>query len=101
MNLTEKKVSGKTVYDGKILKLEVDEVLLPDGSASKRECVRHCGGVAVLYVEKGAVLLVRQFRYLYNKALWEIPAGKVENGEDAAYAAKREFEEEKIGRAHV
>ncbi len=94
MNLTEKKVSGKTVYDGKILKLEVDEVILPDGSASKRECVRHCGGVAVLYVEKGAVLLVRQFRYLYNKALWEIPAGKVENGEDAAYAAKREFEEE-------
>ena len=78
MKLTEKKVDGKVVYDGKILKLEVDEVELADGSHSMRECVRHNGGAAVLCVCDEKVLLVKQFRYLYNRELYEIPAGKLE-----------------------
>ena len=94
MNLTEKKIDGRVIYEGKILKLELDEVELPDGSMSKRECVRHSGGAAVLYVSDDNVLLVKQFRYLYDKEIYEIPAGKLECGENAAFAADRELEEE-------
>lgn len=94
MAFFEKKTGGKTVYDGKILKLDVDEVLLDDGSSAMRECVRHSGGAAVLCVKDNEVLLVRQFRYLYGKEIWEIPAGKLEKGEEPSVAAKRELEEE-------
>ncbi|MDE6105155.1 MAG: NUDIX hydrolase [Clostridia bacterium] len=101
MNLSEKKLKGKTIYDGKILKLEVDEVRLPDGSTSVRECVRHHGGAAVLLVDRRKVLLVKQFRYLYGKELYEIPAGKLEKGEEAIKAAARELEEETGYRAQL
>ena len=94
MNLQEKKLKSKTVYDGKIIKLEVDEVELPDGKTSFRECVRHSGGAAVLLVKDGKVLLVKQFRYLYGKPIYEIPAGKLNYGEDPQLAATRELEEE-------
>ncbi len=101
MNLTEKKIDGRVVYEGKILKLELDEVELPDGSMSKRECVRHSGGAAVLYVSDDNVLLVKQFRYLYGKEIYEIPAGKLEHGENAAFAAARELEEETGYKAEI
>ena len=94
MKFFEKKLQGTTVYDGKILKLEVDKVELPDGTISKRECVRHPGGAAVLCVIDGKVLLVKQFRYLYGKEIYEIPAGKLEKGEDPLIAATRELNEE-------
>jgi ADP-ribose pyrophosphatase len=94
MNLTEKQLSSTTVYDGKILKLNVDEVLLPDGKKSKRECVRHSGGAAVLFVNGDEIALVEQFRYAYGKTIYEIPAGKLNSGEDPEYSAKRELEEE-------
>lgn len=94
MSFFEKKIGGKTVYHGKILNLEVDEVELPDGNREKRECVRHSGGAAVLCVIGGKVLLVRQFRYLYGEEIYEIPAGKLEKGEDPKIAAARELEEE-------
>lgn len=94
MNLTEKKLSSKTVYDGKILKLTVDEVQLPDGKQSVRECVRHCDGAAVLLVKDGKVALVKQHRYLYGKDIYELPAGKLEEGEDPETGAARECEEE-------
>lgn len=94
MSFFEKKISGKRVYEGKILNLEVDEVELSDGSLASRECVRHHGGAAVLYVTGGRVLLVKQFRYLYGKEIYEIPAGKLEKGEDPMEAAKRELREE-------
>lgn len=94
MNMEEKKLRGRTVYDGKILRLEVDDVLLPDGTEAKRECVRHHGGASVFCVVDGKILLVRQYRYLYGKEIYEIPAGKLEYGEDPAAAAKRELEEE-------
>lgn len=94
MNLTEKKISSKLVYDGKILKLHLDEVELPDGTQAKRECVRHCGGAAVLFIKDGAVALVKQFRYLYGKEIYEIPAGKIDVGEKPETAALRELQEE-------
>lgn len=94
MNFFEKKTGGRCVYDGKILRLEVDDVILPDGKPSERECVRHHGGAAVLCVADGKILLVKQFRYLYGREIYEIPAGKLEKGEDPEAAAKRELEEE-------
>jgi len=101
MKFYEKKVGGKIIYDGKILRLEVDDVQLPDGSAAKRECVRHSGGAAVLFVRDGKVLLVKQYRYLYGKEIYEIPAGKAEAGEAPSLAAERELEEETGYRAKV
>ena len=94
MTFFEKKLQGTTAYDGKILKLEVDEVELPDGSISTRECVRHSGGAAVLCIIDDNVLLVKQFRYLYGKEVYEIPAVKLEKGEDPIVAAAREPKEE-------
>ena len=94
MNLTEKTINSQTKYDGKIIKLNVDEVELPDGTKSYREYVRHSGGAAVLFVKDGKVLLVRQFRYAYGKSIYEIPAGKIDSGEDPLCAAARELEEE-------
>ncbi|MCM1437733.1 MAG: NUDIX hydrolase [Roseburia sp.] len=94
MNLNEKKLSSKRVYDGKILKLDVDEVLLPDGKTAVRECVRHTGGAAVLLVKEGKVALVKQHRYLYGKDIYEIPAGKLEEGETPEAGAVRECMEE-------
>lgn len=101
MSFEEKKISSRVEYDGRILKLEVDGVLLPDGTKSVRECVRHSGGAAVLFIEDNKVALVRQYRYLYGKEIYEIPAGKVEKGEDPSAAALRELEEETGYRAEV
>ena len=94
MTLQEKKLKSKTIYSGKIVTLEVDEVELPDGKTSYRECVRHSGGASVLLIKEGKVLLVKQFRYLYGKPIYEIPAGKLNKGEDPQIAAARELEEE-------
>ena len=101
MKFEEKKISSRVEYDGKILRLEVDGVLLPDGTKSVRECVRHSGGAAVLLIVENKVALVRQYRYLYGKEIYEIPAGKMEDGEDPAVAAMRECEEETGYRAQV
>ena len=94
MKLTETKISGQTVYKGKVVTLNVDEVILPDGKIAKREIVRHTGGAAVLAVKDNSVLLVRQFRYAYGREIYEIPAGKIDVGEDPENAARRELEEE-------
>jgi len=101
MDFEEKKLSSQLIYKGKILSLYVDEVLLPDGKTSHRECVRHSGGAAVLFVSGGKVALVKQFRYLYGKCLYEIPAGKIERGEDALLSAQRELREETGYKANV
>lgn len=94
MNPAEKRLSTKRIYDGRVVKLDVDEVELSDGSHSRRECVRHSGGAAVLFVKDGKIALVKQFRYLYGREILEIPAGKLNEGEDPLVAAGRELEEE-------
>ena len=94
MNLKENKIDSITIYQGKIFKVTVDSVELPDGSRSTRECVRHSGGAAVLFIIDNEIALVRQYRYLYNQELYEIPAGKLNCGENPQEAAMRELEEE-------
>ena len=95
MDLTEKKISSRQVFDGVVVKLFVDEVELPDGKKSVREVVRHPGAVCVIPVtDKGEVIMVRQYRYAFGQPLLEVPAGKLEPGEDPLEAAMRELEEE-------
>lgn len=95
MELMEKRVSGETVFDGKIIRVRRDEVLLSDGSGAFREVVDHSGGVCVLALDgDGQALLVSQFRYPHERVLRELPAGKLERGEDPGEAAKRELREE-------
>lgn len=94
MNLIEKTVKKNYLYRGKIVALRCDDAQLPDGRACKREVVEHPGGASVLCILNGKVALVRQFRYAYGETLLEIPAGKLNAGEDPMPAAKRELEEE-------
>ena len=91
----EKTLETRELFRGRILRLEVDRVELEDGSVSSREVVRHPGGAAILPLDAdGQVTLVRQFRYAFGQELLEIPAGKLEPGEDPKTAAIRELEEE-------
>ena len=94
MDLTEKTVNKNYVYRGKILSVRCDDALRPDGRPCKRELVEHPGGACVLYAEEGKLLFVRQYRYAYGEVVLEIPAGKLNPGEDPAAAAARELEEE-------
>lgn len=99
------KVSSTRAYTGRIISLDVDEVRFPDGSVGKLEMVRHPGASAVvpLLNEVGTsaphtadpmVLLIRQYRYAANGYLYEVPAGRLDAGEDPEHCAKRELKEE-------
>ncbi|MBO4388287.1 MAG: NUDIX hydrolase [Spirochaetales bacterium] len=95
MELTEKKLSGVSVYDGNLLHVRRDEVVLPNGRTASREFIRHPGAVAVVPVtDDSKVVVERQFRYPLGQVILEIPAGKIDPGEDTLAAAKRELEEE-------
>lgn len=94
MDYIEKTVKKNYVYEGKILTVRNDDAELPDGRPCKREIIEHSGGACVLYVENEKVLLVKQYRYAYGESIYEIPAGKLEKGEDPMLAAARELEEE-------
>ena len=95
MELFEKKIDSKKIFDGKIVKLFVDTVELPNGQLATREIVRHPGAVCVLpLTDDGEVIMVKQFRYPFNEVMLEIPAGKLEIGEDPYEAVLRELEEE-------
>ncbi len=91
----ETKIDGETIFSGRILTLEVDRVRLPDGGRSVREVIRHPGAsVMVPAMGDGTVLFVRQFRYATGGMLLELPAGKLDPGEDPAACAERETAEE-------
>lgn len=95
METKEKRVSGECIYSGKIITVTVDTVELPNGNIAKREVIGHPGGVAVLPITASEeVVMVRQFRYPYNEELLEIPAGKLERGENPLDTGKRELMEE-------
>lgn len=95
MKLFEKTIGSRTIYRGKIVNLRVDEVQLPNGKKTDREVVEHGGAVAIVPVnDRNEVLMVRQYRYPAGKELLEIPAGKLEQGEDPSACAVRELEEE-------
>lgn len=94
-DLREETISRTRIYDGRILSLRVDEVRLPGGKTASREVVEHKGAVALIPVtDSGEIVLVRQYRYPAGTALWEIPAGKLEAGEEPKVAAQRELAEE-------
>lgn len=97
MDLMEHRVSSETIFEGKIVKLTVDQARLPNGDLAVREVVYHPGGVAVLALdENNMVPLVKQFRYPIQQLLLELPAGKLDHGpeEDRILGAKRELSEE-------
>lgn len=94
-NLWEKTVSQTTKFEGRIVKVRVDEAMLPNQKVVLREVVEHPGGVTVAALTKQQELLfVRQFRYPYGEVLLELPAGKLEPGEDPFEAVQRELKEE-------
>ncbi len=104
MQFEEKTLKKKFIYQGKILNLRCDDVMLPNGKTALREIVEHAGGSCVLCEKDGKILFVKQFRYAYGKELLELPAGKKDVGETAEQTALRELEEEaglKARKAHL
>jgi ADP-ribose pyrophosphatase len=91
----EQRTSSSRVYDGRILNLRVDQVVLDGGRATTREIVEHLGAAAIVPItEDGSVVLVRQYRYAVSADLLEVPAGTLEAGETPEECAARELEEE-------
>lgn len=95
MKLIETKIEGEIIYNGKILRLERDKVILENGNTAYREVVRHNGGACIVAVTKdNEILFVKQYRYPFNKVVMELPAGKLEPNERPEICAKRELREE-------
>jgi 8-oxo-dGTP pyrophosphatase MutT (NUDIX family) len=91
-------LARETVYEGRVISLELDTVAMPGGGDSVREIVRHPGAVAVVAVDdEDRVVLVRQYRHPFGKPLWELPAGlRDADGEPPLETAKRELAEEAL-----
>lgn len=87
-------ISTEPIFEGKIITLQVDRVQLPNGEIATREIVKHPGAVAVLALLEDKMIVVEQYRKPLEKSQIEIPAGKLEKGEDPLDAARRELEEE-------
>lgn len=95
MHLQEKTVGTEPIFDGKIIKVQRDQAELENGAVVTRELVIHPGGVCIVPVnENGEVYLVKQFRYPFREVLTEVPAGKLEFGENHRDAGLRELKEE-------
>ncbi len=95
MEFYETTLSSKEIFSGNLLKLRVDQVLLPNGRKSTREIVEHPGAVAVVAItDNDEILMVRQYRKAIERELLEIPAGKLEKGEPKETCVKRELMEE-------
>ncbi len=91
----EKTIQTKRVFKGKVISLQVDDVLLPNGKESKREIVKHPGAVAVIALTADdRIVFVEQYRKPLERSLLELPAGKMEPNEAAEKTARRELEEE-------
>lgn len=91
----EKTVAVNNIFDGRVVKLRVEDVTLPDGKSAKRELISHPGGAGMIAVDEDRnVLMVEQYRIAAKKMMLEIPAGKLEYGEDPRLAAEREIVEE-------
>lgn len=91
----EKTIEREQIFSGRMIDLYLDQVELPNGAKSSREIVRHPGAVAIIPItEEGKIVLVEQYRKPLEKSLLEIPAGKLDPGEEPAQTAIRELEEE-------
>ncbi len=95
MDLKEKQIDSKLMYAGDFLTLRKDNVRLPDGSTSSREYITHPGAVAVLaLLDNGNLVMERQYRYAPQQEFIELPAGKIDYGEEFLKTAQRELLEE-------
>jgi len=95
MDLTERTLSSREIFRGRVVRLHVDEVSLPNGKTSLREVVDHPGGVCILALDgENRAALVRQYRYVFSRVMTELPAGKREPGEPPEVTARRELYEE-------
>ena len=84
-----------TVYDGRIIRLQLETIALPTGGELKAEIIRHPGSVVIVPVtDLGEIVLVKQYRHAVGRRIWELPAGSLKPGENAADAAHRECHEE-------
>lgn len=93
--LLENPIASERVYEGKMINIRRDTVILPNGKTAIREVVEHPGAVAIVPIfADGKVILVRQFRHPVGQLLLEIPAGKLDKGEDPDDCARRELAEE-------
>jgi ADP-ribose pyrophosphatase len=94
MQLEEKLINSIYKFEGRLLKVRVDEVVTPDNSIATREVVVHNGAVAILPMKEGKIVLVRQYRHATGEVLWEIPAGVIREDEVPEDGAARELQEE-------
>lgn len=95
VKLEEKTLKSEEVFSGKVISLHLQEVELPNGKHSKREIIKHPGAVAIIAVtDNNKIVMVEQFRKALERTIVEIPAGKLEKGEEPAACARRELEEE-------
>ena len=94
-HLTEKFLKSEEVFTGNLLTVYCDQVELPNGKEASREFIRHPGAIAVVPVTNdGKIVLVRQYRYPVGKNMLEVPAGKLDKGEQPDQCVLRELEEE-------
>ena len=94
-DFTEHRLTSKLVYDGSLLKVREDSVRLPDGKTARREWVQHPGAVIIIpLLDDQTVIMERQFRYPLGRHFLELPAGKIEPGEEPLATAQRELAEE-------
>lgn len=97
MDWEEKTISSTPIFSGRIVRLRVDQVSLPDGRQSQREIVEHPGAVAILPLDvDNMIWMVSQYRKAVEQVLLEIPAGTLEENEDPLDCAKRELAEETV-----
>ena len=95
MEFEEKTLSSEYVFKGRVIDVKRDEVLVSNGRKSSREVVEHSGGVVIVGIkEDNSILMVKQYRYPLGQVSLELPAGKLEKGENPDLASKRELEEE-------
>ena len=95
MSHSETQLESRTVFEGRVIIVTFDKVRLENGAESTREVVHHHGGACIAALtDEDEIYLVRQYRYALGQELWELPAGKLEKGEDPFEAAKRELAEE-------
>ena len=94
MEYVEKTIKRNYIYKGKVVNLRCDDAELYNGEPCKREIIEHSGGACVLCENNGEILFVKQYRYAYGESLLEIPAGKLNAGEEPYQTALRELVEE-------